>query len=162
MDYDFKKILYVTDLSENAEYAFGYALSIAKRFSAKITALHVIEEISQSTYSLVSSVLGEKQWDELLKRNKQDALNVIQQRIIDSCEGACGDVKSEDFIEKVVVTFGNAENEILSMVDKQGFDLVIIGAHAVTAVGKALLDYTARHVVRQCTKPVLIIHLPNK
>lgn len=71
MDYDFKKILYVTDLSERAEYAFGYAFSIAKRFSAKITALHVLEELSPSSSSLVHSVLGEKQWNELLTKNKQ-------------------------------------------------------------------------------------------
>lgn len=162
MDYEFKKILYVTDLSDNAEYAFGYAFSIAKRFSAKITALHVIEEISRSTYSLVTSVLGEDKWEELLKKNKQEALNVIHRRITDTCTEACEGIEFDQFVEKVIVTFGNAESEILSMVDKQGFDLVIIGAHAVSAVGKALLDYTARHVVRQCTKPVLIIHLPNK
>lgn len=161
MDYDFKKILYVTDLSENAEYAFGYAFSIAKRFSAKITALHVIEELSQSTYSLLKSVLGEKQWDELLKKNKQEALVAIQQRIIDSCASICEEGEFDKFIKEVIVSLGNAEDEILSMVDKQGFDLVVIGAHAMTAVGKALLDYTARDIVRHCKKPVLIIRLPS-
>ena len=85
MDYNFKKILYVTDLSENAEYAFGYAFTIAKQFSAKITALHVIEE----GYPLVTSILGEKQWNELLEKNKQVALDAIKQRIADSCAGIC-------------------------------------------------------------------------
>ncbi len=161
MNYDFEKILYVTDLSENAEHAFGYAFSIAKRFSARITVLHVLEESSRSAYPLVSTILGENQWKELIESNKQTALNTIRQRISDTCSGVCDDGEFREYVEDVVVTFGNAENEILTMVEKQQFDLVIIGAHAVTSVGKALLDYTARHVVRQCTKPVLIIHLPN-
>ncbi|MBN1636704.1 MAG: universal stress protein [Deltaproteobacteria bacterium] len=161
MDYDFKKILYVNDLSEREEYAFGYAFSIAKRFSAKITVLHVIEEMSPSSSSVVHSILGEKQWNELLAKNKQLALDAIQKRIVDSCASLCEDGEYDEFVEDVIVIFGNAEEEILSMMDTQGFDLVVLGAHSVTAVGKALLDYTAKHVVRQCKKPVLIIHLPR-
>ncbi|MGI6396755.1 MAG: universal stress protein [Desulfomonilia bacterium] len=161
MNYDFKKILYVTDLSEKAEYAFGYAYSIAKRFSGKINVLHVIEGSSGGAYPLASTILGESKWKELIEKNKQSALDAIKQRISDSCSVMCSDADFSEYVEDVVVTFGSAENVILGMVDKQQFDLVIIGAHAVTAVGKALLDYTARHVVRQCTKPVLIIHLPN-
>jgi len=33
---DIKKILYATDLSENARYAFGYAVSMASHHDAKI------------------------------------------------------------------------------------------------------------------------------
>jgi len=161
MDYDFKKILYVTDLSEYAEYAFGYAFSIANRFSAQITVLHVIEEMSTSSSSLLHSVLGEKQWSELLDKNKQLALDTIQKRIEDSCSSLCEDGEYDKYVKEVIVKFGNAEEEILSMMDDQGFDLVVLGAHSVSAVGKALVDYTAKHVVRQCKKPVLIIHLPR-
>ena len=160
MDYDFKKSLYVTDLSENSEFAFGYAFSIAKQFSARITALHVIEEMTASSSSLVHSVLGEKQWNELLAKNKQAALDTIHKRTVDSFAGLCEEDEYTAYVENVIVKFGNAEEEILSMMDTQGFDLVVLGAHSVSAVGKALLDYTAKHVVRQCKKPVLIIHLP--
>ena len=159
MNYDFKQVLYVTDLSENAEYAFGYALSIARRFHAKITALHVIEKMSQSTSSLVSSVVGEKKWEELLKKNQQEALEVIQGRLQDACARMCEGAEFNEYVERVAVVLGNAETIVLAMVEEQGFDLVIVGAHSVTSVGKALLDSTARHIVRKCTKPVLIVHL---
>ena len=43
-----KKILYATDLSENARYAFGYAVSLANQYDAKITILHVLEDRSGS------------------------------------------------------------------------------------------------------------------
>ena len=38
---EIKKILYTTDLSQNARYAFGYAASLANRYDAGITILHV-------------------------------------------------------------------------------------------------------------------------
>jgi len=43
---EIKKILYATDLSEGARRAFGYAASIANRFGAGVTTLHVIEDTS--------------------------------------------------------------------------------------------------------------------
>ena len=41
-----KKILYATDLSKNSEYAFYYAVDMAKKHDAEIIILHAIEPIS--------------------------------------------------------------------------------------------------------------------
>ena len=38
---DVKKILYATDLSENARYAYAYALSLADLYQAAITIIHI-------------------------------------------------------------------------------------------------------------------------
>ena len=38
---DIKNILYTTDLSANARYAFAYAISLANLYRAKLTILHV-------------------------------------------------------------------------------------------------------------------------
>ena len=40
-----KKILYATDLSKNAAYAFFYAVDMAKKYNASIVILHVVEPI---------------------------------------------------------------------------------------------------------------------
>ena len=37
---DIKRILYATDLSENARYAMAYAVSLANTYCAQITILH--------------------------------------------------------------------------------------------------------------------------
>ena len=42
---EIKKILYTTDLSANARFAFSYAASLANRYDAGITILHILEEI---------------------------------------------------------------------------------------------------------------------
>jgi nucleotide-binding universal stress UspA family protein len=56
---EIKKILYATDLSENARHAFGYAVSLANRYDAGITVLHVVEELSSFARSMVEEILGE-------------------------------------------------------------------------------------------------------
>ena len=56
-----KNILYTTDLSENARYAYGYAASLAHRYDALITILHVLEIRKGYTYDL-SNYLGADKW----------------------------------------------------------------------------------------------------
>ena len=44
-----KKILYATDLSKNAAYAFFYTVDMAKKHNASIVILHSIEPIGRIT-----------------------------------------------------------------------------------------------------------------
>jgi hypothetical protein len=46
---DIKKILYATDLSEGAKYAFAYAVSLANTYHASITILHVLFDDRKTT-----------------------------------------------------------------------------------------------------------------
>ena len=62
---EIKTILYATDLSENSQYAFGYAVSLANRHDAKIVVLHVIEDISHQMNMQVEDLLGAEKWQEL-------------------------------------------------------------------------------------------------
>ena len=49
-----KKILYATDLSKNSEYAFYYAVDMAKRHDAEIVFLHAIEPISSRAFGTLT------------------------------------------------------------------------------------------------------------
>ena len=40
----YHKILYVTDLSESGRQAFPHAASLARRYAADLTVLHVVED----------------------------------------------------------------------------------------------------------------------
>jgi len=67
---EIKKILYVTDLSENSRYAFAYAASIANRYGAGVTILHVMETMPHSATVQISFSIGDEEWAETKKRNK--------------------------------------------------------------------------------------------
>ena len=59
-----KKILYATDLSENARYAFAYALSLANLYHSKLLILHVLPE-DRDLDDLVSSYVDSDQWKKI-------------------------------------------------------------------------------------------------
>ena len=60
-----KKILYATDLSENARYAFGYAADLAQRYDALVTILYVMENMNHTVEVQVKDMIGQEKWERL-------------------------------------------------------------------------------------------------
>jgi len=79
---EIKRILYTTDLSPNARFAFSYAASLANRYDAGVTIFHVLEDISPTADSLVINIIGEEKWTDLRKRNEKEVLNTIRSRLL--------------------------------------------------------------------------------
>ena len=157
-----KKILYSTDLSKNARYAFAYAAEIANKHNAKITLLHVLEEISHNANVQVASLLGEERWQEIQDRNVEQVLDTVKERL----DKFCGDAQEEltdcpFIVEDIVVKHGNPGHEILNQADLTDCDLIIMGTHGQSALMNAMMGSTARWVVRRSQRPVMVIRLPK-
>ena len=75
---DIKRILYATDLSENARYAYKYAASIAQQYNARITILHVIEHLTTETFLQIHGFVGEEKWNQLQEEKREDFVTRIQ------------------------------------------------------------------------------------
>lgn len=159
---EIKKILYATDLSENARYAFGYAMSLANRYGAGITILHVLEDVSPFADSLVINIMGEKKWGELRNANEQKVIDTIKERLTNFCEEVSRDLPECPFItDEILVKVGNPAEEILKQVGKRDFDMVVMGAHGQGFIEYAIMGSVSRRVVRRCKKPVLVIRIPE-
>jgi nucleotide-binding universal stress UspA family protein len=159
---EINKILYATDLSENARYAFSYAASLANRYGAGITILHVLEEISPTTDNLVVGILGREKWNELRGKNEKEVLATLKSRLTRFCEDVQAELPSCPFItDKIKVTIGKPVDEILQEVEKNDYDLVVMGAHGHGVLADAVMGSVSRRVVRRCKKPVLVIRLPE-
>lgn len=160
---EIRKILYATDLSENARHAYGYAASLANRYGARVTILHVLEETSPQRDSYVVNVLGEEKWEKLRKSNEQQAIERIKSRLQKFCEEASSELPTCPFItESVLVKIGHPVEEIVQMAEAADFDLVVMGAHGRGLLEDAMIGSTSRRVLRRCKKPVLVIRLPEK
>jgi nucleotide-binding universal stress UspA family protein len=159
---EIKKILYATDLSENARYAFGYAMSLANRYGAGITILHVLEDVSPFADSLVINVIGEQKWGELRNANEQKVIDTIKERLANFCEEVSRDLPECPFItDEIIVKVGNPSEEILKQVGKRDFDMVVMGAHGQGFIEDAIMGSVSRRLVRRCKKPVLVIRIPE-
>jgi len=142
---EIKKILYTTDLSETSNFAFSYAVGLANRYNAEITILHVIKDVMPTSENLVTNVLGADKWKELVDRSKGDIIEKIRQRL----ENFCDEIKSTlpacpFMVREVIVKIGSPVEEIMLEVDKNDYDLVIMGARGQGALADAVLGSVSK------------------
>ena len=159
---EIKKILYATDLSENARYAFGYAASLASRYDAKITILHVLEEPSPSTLLLVGDIVGQKRLNSLRKEKEIAVIESMRTRLEDFCTEFMEEVPDCRInIEKTIVETGHPVNQIIEYADSTDCDVILMGSRGLGMLADVMLGSTSRRVLRRCNKPVMVIRLPE-
>jgi nucleotide-binding universal stress UspA family protein len=159
---EIKKILYTTDLSKNARFAFSYAASLANQYGAKVTIFHVLEDLPAGSKGLVTSVIGDTRWQELKKRNEEEVLDTIKMRLKNFCEDMGAELKDCPFIvDNILVKIGQPVQEILDLAKSTNFDIVVMGTHGQGILADAMMGSTARRVIRRSEIPVLVIRLPE-
>ena len=157
---EIKKILYPTDLSENARYAFGYAVSLANHYGARITVLHVVEELSSFARSMVREVMGENRWEDLIKKKETEIITNLKSRL----EQFCNDVGQQQpdcpfVVDNTVVVTGHAVDQIVHYIAELDVDLVIMGSRGKGGLADVTMGSTSGRVLRRCTKPVLVVRM---
>ena len=167
-----KKILYATDLSENARYAFAYAVSLADLYGAKIALLHVLPETSELMDKHVIGYIDADRWEEikaqhfeeakeaLIGKRKghlaiKDVLHQFSEKVKEGQEG-------EGFItDDIIVERGNPVEQILKHAQERSCDLIVMGTHGHGTLEDVMLGSTARRIVRRSKIPVLVVRLPE-
>ncbi len=157
-----KNILYATDLSENARYAYNYAASLGQQYSARITILHVIEKLTAETFLQIHGYVGEEKWKKLQEEKQADFISTIKGRLSNFCDEISNEVDACTFqVDKIIVKEGIATDEILHQADLNDADLIIMGTRGFGMFKDALMGGTARRVVRRSTIPVMVVRLPE-
>ena len=160
---EIKKILYATDLSANARYAFSYAASLADRYDAQVTVLHVLEDISTAFNMHIAGYLGEQEWAKLQVEKESALLDTITERLNEFCSGAREEMSECKFIvEKILAVKGVPAEEILNQAEANGADMIVMGTHGYGVFKDALMGGTARRVVRRSPIPVMVVRLPEE
>ena len=158
-----KNLLFPTDLSDSSNHAFSYAASIANRYDASIILLHVLKDERPTSENLVTNVIGESKWKEILDQRKTEVVEKLRSRIQRFCDEAREEMSSCPFLmEEVIIKIGNPVDEILAEIERKDYDIVIMGAHGHGAIGGAVMGSVSRRVVRRSETPVLVVRLPQK
>lgn len=157
-----KKILYATDLSRNSAYAFRYAMNSALKHDAKITILHVIEEMSPSAEAVVKLHIGEAEHEKIIRGAIAQSVSGIKKRIQIFCDREM-EGRPECFykVDDIEVCEGYPADEILRRAYEEGFDLIIMGSHGRGTLSHSFLGSTAERVLRRTRTPIYIIPLPK-
>jgi len=130
----YKHILLPTDGSDRSIRAINAGIQLAKVLNAKVTGLFV----SEQTY-----IPGA---DESPKPRAEAALSTIAQR-----------AKEMGVTSVCVSMLGDTPQDVIVQYAKEkGCDLIIMGTHGRSKVGKLLLGSAAASVIADCEIPVLL------
>ena len=159
---EIKKILYPTDLSENARYAFSYAVSLANCYDARITVLHVVEELSSFARSMVEEILGEKRWADRIKEKEAQVIVDLKVRLDEFCQQVYLEQPGCPFmIDKTIAVTGHPVDQICRHAKEIDADVIVMGSRGKGGLADVTLGSTSRRVLKRGTTPVMVVRLPK-
>jgi universal stress protein A len=139
-----KSILVPIDFSAESKKALVYALPFATLFKAKLTLLHVVEPVALPDFAKsFPLVLDNDEVTARCKRHMEEMLKNLN--------------SGPQSVEKVLVRYGSAFNEISEAARTLKCDLIIISTHGYTGIKHVLLGSTTERVVRHAPCPVLVV-----
>lgn len=138
-----KKIIVPIDFSEHSEYALETAAILAKKNSADILALHMLEMseailtrtgTDMQMETLFFLQMAEKKFNDFLKKDYLKGLKVTP-----------------------IVKHFRVFSEVNDVVEEYGADLVVMGSHGASGIKEFFIGSNTEKVVRHSNIPVLII-----
>ncbi|MFI5341048.1 MAG: universal stress protein [Candidatus Methylomirabilales bacterium] len=144
-----RRILFPTDLSGPAAYAWPFALTFAQRFSAEVHLLHVVAPSPQLTEPHAMKFHPEKMVQSLAAKA---AASMHQQIEAATARG---------LIFHCEVRVGMAYRKIVHYAAEHDIDLIVMATHGRTGLAHVLLGSVAEKVARMAPCPVLSIKQPS-
>jgi len=135
-----KNILFATDFSPAANAAAPYATQLARNYDAKVFGVHINPF---ENYAVAASEAWAAMSDSAEERAKEDSARLNKQ---------LAGVQHE-----VVIGEGNIWETLNELIQHKGIDLIVLGTHGRSGMGRILLGSVAEEILRQAPCPVLTV-----
>ncbi len=135
-----KNILFTTDFSDAAKAAGPYAAALAKRYGAKLYALHVLSPI-------VNTLTLPENWRALEKIAEIEAQRE-KFALVHTFAG---------MHPEILINEGDLWPNIKTVIQEHDIDLIVMGTRGRSGIGKFLLGSAAEEIFRQAPCPVLTV-----
>ena len=139
-----KNVLYATDFSAISESALPYATAISRRFGST---LHVAHVLSDSSVLLMTGGVDYVSMGTLY----EDAHSTAQEKI-QQITTRLGGIPYRTYVRH-----GQVWANLSSIVAENAIDLIVVGSHGRTGLGKLLLGSVAENILRHSPCPVLTV-----
>jgi universal stress protein A len=143
-----RTILHPTDFSAHSDYAFRLASSLARDYKACLILLHVLEQplLINSGVMMAPpppSPTSEEQW-----QSARDQLQLIKP-------------PDSAILVEHLLKEGHSASAIMQIAQERQCDLIVMGSHGRTGLGRLFMGSVAEQVVRNACCPVLTVKLPQ-
>ncbi len=146
---EFKTILFATDFSENSEYAFDYALAMARKYQSLLAIVHIINEPVDLRGFYVPHISFESLEEEI----EEGARKMMEK----FCRLHVSDYENY----QTFIVPGIPYDEIIKKAEELSADLIIMGTQGRSGLDHVLFGSTAEKVVRKSPVPVMTIRVPG-
>jgi nucleotide-binding universal stress UspA family protein len=136
-------ILHPTDFSEQAQYAFAAACSLARDHHSRVVVMYV-RAPSVVAYGELGAIVPDPIWTTDDVKAALDALHLPDAGV---------EVEYR-------VAEGEPATEIIRLARDVGANLIVMGTHGRTGLGRLLLGSVAEAVLRRAPCPVLTLRQP--
>ncbi len=147
---DCKAILVAIDFSDSSDNAFQMALSMARKFDAKLIVLHVINEPIDLRGFYVPHISFEKLEEEIMEGAKKMMDSFCHRNLADYANHEC------------MIVAGIPFEQIIGQAEEKSADLIVMGTHGRAGLDHVLFGSTAEKVVRKSPLPVLTVRLEEE
>ena len=137
-----RNVLVAVDFGEASEAALTYGRNFARRFDARLHAIHVLENRFLRPMLNDPQAVENATWRQLL-----DRLTILDREDLNAVA--------------VVRTSDDPAMEIVRYAREQNIDLIVVGTHGRRGVAHLLAGSVAEHVVRAARCPVLTVRHPE-
>ena len=139
-----KNILFATDFSATSEKALPYAAAICRHFGST---LHVAHVMSDASALLMTGGLDYVSLSTIYEDAHTEAKEKIDQ-IAEQVQG---------IDHRGYVRHGSVWESLAEIIAESGIDLIVLGTHGRTGLGKLLLGSVAEDILRHAACPVLTV-----
>jgi nucleotide-binding universal stress UspA family protein len=148
----YKKVLFCTDFSENADYAFEYAYGIAQRDEGLLYILHVIPRNPNQEFA--EGLVRKEVLEKIHNSIEKDVRKKYQEHYVQRTENG---VPFE-----IVTKYGREDDEIIKFAKQEKVDIIVMGSHGITGIARVYFGSVAEKVIRQSPFPVFTIPCKKK
>jgi nucleotide-binding universal stress UspA family protein len=139
-----KNVLFATDFSAVSEAALPYATAICRHFGATLHAVHVL---SDTSLLLMTGGVDYVSMGTLYDDAHNEAKQKLE-RLAEHFEGVA---------HRNYVQHGQVWKNLAIIIEENSVDLIVVGTHGRTGLGKLLLGSVAEDILRHALCPVLTV-----
>jgi nucleotide-binding universal stress UspA family protein len=136
-----KTILFATDFSPCSNAALPYALSVARRYGARLHAAHVMPTKAEML------LMSPESWPAVAAEEDKRVQAYIEQL----------EKQFQGLPHDVVTPRGKVADALAQIIEEREIDLLVLGTHGRAGVGKLFLGSVAEEIFRRAACPVLSV-----
>jgi nucleotide-binding universal stress UspA family protein len=139
-----KNVLFATDFSGFAQAALPYAVAISRHYGSTLHVVHVIPDFNILVHPQAVDPI-----------TFQSAYEAQQHAVLKQMRALVSDLQSIEY--HTYVRHGDVWDSLSEIISQQHIDLLVLGTHGRTGVGKLIMGSVAEELLRQASCPVLTI-----